>query len=109
MKGSGTAGGEPQNVDSEVLASYEQKIVNYESQVSQLKLKLADTTLDAKQMVKADVPVSARAATGKYADLSINKDVDEPLTEQELNETRIRPSPEKPKQAPKTPRVQSKP
>lgn len=56
-------------------------------------------------MIKAENPVSTRASSGKYADLSVNKDIDEPMTEQELNETRIRPSPEKPKKPPRTPRA----
>ena len=54
-------------------------------------------------MMKADVPVSTRASSGLYKDLSINKDMDEPLSEQELNETRIRPSPEKPRNSARTP------
>ena len=87
----------------EVIANYEQKIIKYEDQISQLKIQIGETSLDSKQMVKADVPVSTRASSGKYADLSVNKDLDEPLTEQELNETRIRPSPEKPKNSARTP------
>ena len=77
--------------------------MKYEDQISQLKIQIGDASLDAKQMVKADNPVSTRAYSGKYADLSVNKDLDEPLTEQELNETRIRPSPEKPKHSARTP------
>lgn len=92
-----------QKMHKEVIESYEQKIVGYEDQISQLKIQMGDTTLDSKQMIQADVPVSTRASSGKYADLSINKDMDEPLSEQELNETRIRPSPEKPKHSARTP------
>lgn len=67
------------------------KIESYEKEISILKNQSFE--------LKAENAVgSKRQADNKYADLSINNDLKfEPLTKEELNETRIRPSPEKPK------------
>ena len=40
-----------QKMHKEVIESYEQKIVGYEDQISQLKIQMGDTTLDSKQMI----------------------------------------------------------
>ena len=73
-----------------------------------MKEKLSsDISFDEKKMQKADVPVSTRASSGKYADLSVNKDLE--LSQEELNETRIRPSPEKPKSSHRPPSARAVP
>ena len=81
--------------ESNVLKSdFVNKIESYEQEISSLKNQSF-----VQPGVQADNPVSERVTGDKYADLSVNNDLKfEPqLSQEEINETRIRPSPEKAK------------
>lgn len=82
---------EEQNV---LKSDFLHKIESYEKEISVLKNQSFE-----KPGVQADTPISQRVTSDKYADLSVNQDLKfEPkLSQEEINETRIRPSPQKAK------------